>query len=196
MSPRRVTYANVASTLAVVLALGTGASYAATQLPKDSVGAEQIRAKAVRSEEVKDGSLAVGDLSAAARKALRPPASVPSGTTVRGGWLMTGDIPDNSTGVDLGVSLPVPAPVPIGPGDVLTDGYQEGNNLCTGTLAEPTAPAGKVCVYTLANATMNNVTAASPIYMPSNRFAFGIDIYPSFSYANVGAGGTFAYTAP
>jgi len=41
-----LTYANVLSTLAVFLVLGSGA-YAATQLPKNSVGAKQLKKEAV-----------------------------------------------------------------------------------------------------------------------------------------------------
>lgn len=46
----RLTYANVTATLALFIALG-GSSYAFT-IPRDSVGARQIRTNAVRSSEV------------------------------------------------------------------------------------------------------------------------------------------------
>ena len=76
---RRLTYANVISSLALFIAL-SGTSYALT-LARNSVGAEQIRpgavrasevrSGAVRSAEVRDRSLGVRDLSTAARRALR-----------------------------------------------------------------------------------------------------------------------------
>lgn len=66
----RLTYANVMSTIAAFVALG-GTSYAVTQLPHDSVGARQIKRSAVRSPEVKNGSLRLGDLGARTRAALR-----------------------------------------------------------------------------------------------------------------------------
>jgi hypothetical protein len=76
---QRLNFANVMSSAAVFIALG-GTSYALT-LPRNSVGAEQIRrgavrasevrSGAVRSSEVKDRSLGVRDLSTAARGALR-----------------------------------------------------------------------------------------------------------------------------
>ncbi|MBS1881804.1 MAG: collagen-like protein [Actinobacteria bacterium] len=58
----RLTYANVVSTLCLFAALGGGA-YAAgvTMLPRNSVGAAQIRKGAVRSPQVKDGSLLARD---------------------------------------------------------------------------------------------------------------------------------------
>jgi Collagen triple helix repeat (20 copies) len=48
---RHLTYANVAATLALFLALG-GAAYAATQLPKNSVGTNQLRKEAVTAAKI------------------------------------------------------------------------------------------------------------------------------------------------
>jgi hypothetical protein len=59
---RHLTYANVAATLAVVLAL-TGTAYAAG-LPKDSVGSKQIKNNAVKSKDLKDASVTGKDLRA------------------------------------------------------------------------------------------------------------------------------------
>jgi hypothetical protein len=56
----KLTFANVMSVTAVFIALG-GSAIAITQLPKDSVGARQIKADAVRSAEVKDFSLQADD---------------------------------------------------------------------------------------------------------------------------------------
>ncbi|MGN6663913.1 MAG: hypothetical protein ACTHK6_06890 [Solirubrobacterales bacterium] len=56
----RLTYANVISTICLFLLLGGGA-YAATQLPKNSVGTKQV----------KNGSITLSKLNAAARKALK-----------------------------------------------------------------------------------------------------------------------------
>jgi hypothetical protein len=48
---RHLTYANVAATLALFLALG-GAAYAATQLPRNSVGTAQLRKEAVTTAKI------------------------------------------------------------------------------------------------------------------------------------------------
>jgi len=61
MRASKVTYANVTATLALVVALG-GTSYAATQLPKNSVKAKQIKTDAVRTQEIKDGSVGSPDI--------------------------------------------------------------------------------------------------------------------------------------
>lgn len=57
---KHLTFANVIACLALFVALG-GASYAATQLPKNSVGSEQIKKDAVTGVKVKDGSLRAAD---------------------------------------------------------------------------------------------------------------------------------------
>jgi hypothetical protein len=64
-----LSYANVMATIAVFLALG-GVGYAATALPKNSVGAPQIKRGGVASSEVKNGSLKRVDFSKSALASL------------------------------------------------------------------------------------------------------------------------------
>ncbi len=61
---------NVVGYLALFAALG-GTSYAAVRLPANSVGAKQIKAKAVRASEVKNGTLGLAELSGRAESALQ-----------------------------------------------------------------------------------------------------------------------------
>jgi hypothetical protein len=70
----RLSYANVVATLALVLALG-GVSYAATKLPKNSVGAKQLRKNAVTSAKVKNQTLTGKDIN------LKKLGTVPSAKT-------------------------------------------------------------------------------------------------------------------
>jgi hypothetical protein len=49
----RITYANVVSTLALVIALGMGSAYAANQLAPKSVGAPQLRPGAVTADKIR-----------------------------------------------------------------------------------------------------------------------------------------------
>ena len=51
----KLTYANVMATVAVFIALG-GASYAATQLPKNSVGTKQLKNGAVTQRKISMGA--------------------------------------------------------------------------------------------------------------------------------------------
>ncbi len=53
---------NTVAYVALMIALG-GTSYAAAQLPRDSVGDDQIRANAVGSSELKEGSVRSSDLA-------------------------------------------------------------------------------------------------------------------------------------
>ena len=62
-----LTYANVASTLALVLALG-GVGYAATSLPAGSVGTKQLKTGAVTSPKVHDRTLRLHDLGGKVNK--------------------------------------------------------------------------------------------------------------------------------
>ena len=59
---KRFTYANVMSSIAVFIVLG-GAAFAATQLPKNSVGTKQLKKNAVNGSKVKNGSLTGADLN-------------------------------------------------------------------------------------------------------------------------------------
>ena len=60
---RRLTFANVMSVIAVFIALG-GAGYAASNLPKNSVGTKQLKKNAVTGDKVKNGSLGGPDVDA------------------------------------------------------------------------------------------------------------------------------------
>ncbi len=63
---KRLTYANVISTICLFVVLGGGAYAAgAIHLPKNSVGNKQLKKNAVTSDKVKDGSLTGADINAA-----------------------------------------------------------------------------------------------------------------------------------
>ena len=66
----RLTYANVTATLALFIALG-GTSYAAITLPRNSVGAKQIRPEAIGSSEIRSRAIQLKDISRRARTSLR-----------------------------------------------------------------------------------------------------------------------------
>jgi len=76
----RLTYANVVASLALFVALG-GVSYAATSLPKGSVGPKQIRAEAVRTGKVADGAVTAAKLAKGVRERLAPVGGAPAVTT-------------------------------------------------------------------------------------------------------------------
>jgi hypothetical protein len=72
-------YANVASTVALVLALSSGAYAATTTLPRNSVGTPQLKSDAVTGAKVLDGSLRRKDLALGSLPSPEPGAPGPSG---------------------------------------------------------------------------------------------------------------------
>lgn len=230
----RITYANVVASLALFAALG-GTSYAAIALPKNSVGAQQVKAGAVRSAEVKDGALtrrdfargtllqgSKGDTGPAGPKGDAGPAgpkgdtgpsgdpgialadpSLESGRTVIGFWRLQGR---NNAATQkpalLNIALPAKAPVALTAGNVnfapgadsATTSDEEAD--CTGSEQSPTAPAGKVCIY------------SDDVFGPMTSiggFTVGNGLGGRLGFSISGAapattdydlGGTWAYTAP
>ena len=96
---RRLTYANVVSTLALVLAVGGGGFAVAAALKKNSVGPKQVKNESLKSQELKneqavkgedvvDGSLAGGDVQDGSL----------AGGDVQDGSLAGGDVQDGSLG--------------------------------------------------------------------------------------------------
>lgn len=60
---KRLTYANVMSSIAVFLVIAGGSALAASQLAKNSVGSRQLKKNAVTAAKVKDNSLTGGDIN-------------------------------------------------------------------------------------------------------------------------------------
>ncbi len=74
----RLTYANVVATVALFAALG-GVSYAATALPKNSVGTSQVQVEAVRTGKIADGAVTASKLGQGVRERIAA-SGVPSAT--------------------------------------------------------------------------------------------------------------------
>jgi len=80
---KRLTYANVMSTLAVFLVLG-GATAFAAGLGKNSVGPKQLKRNAVTSSKIKNGAVTEGKIAASARAALQGPQGLQGPVGPRG----------------------------------------------------------------------------------------------------------------
>jgi hypothetical protein len=167
----RLTYANVLSTFCVFALLGGGA-YAADKalLPKHSVGARQLKANAVRSAQVKDGSLLARDFKAGQ---LPAGAAGPQGDTgPRGPQGMAG--PPGEPG-PIGPSEAFDAILPDGPKDIAL------SPLYT-TVVELSLPPG---TYVLgANLVAANKSTTTGTYVRcalfSDRDVNGVDNYPIY----------------
>ena len=134
--------------------------------------------------------------------------TIPSGTTVRGTWRVAsiislrsavGDRSTSSTFVDLGGIAPVAltsTTVNFG-----SPGAADADPSCTGSIFDPTAPPGKVCVYfvvaTQADSTRLSATASA--ILPTQSFTVTAVSNPA-SGTNTGEAfsvtGVWAYTAP
>lgn len=63
---QRITYANLTSILAIVIALATGTAWAASQLPPKSVGTKQLRNGAVTADKLRKNSVTTDKIKNAA----------------------------------------------------------------------------------------------------------------------------------
>jgi hypothetical protein len=107
------------------------------------------------------------------------------------------------------VTLPMPAPVGLSDGDVFVnvDGWQgsEGqtkptttdtNAGCNGTPANPTAPAGKVCIYVSGADHAFNLSGYSVLFdTGASKYGFKLKWDASQS-GDTFVDATWAYTAP
>jgi hypothetical protein len=75
----RLTYANVVASIALFAALG-GVSYAATSLPKNSVGTDQIQAEAVRTGKLAEDAVTASRLSQGVREQIAAASVTPTAT--------------------------------------------------------------------------------------------------------------------
>jgi hypothetical protein len=97
----RLSYANITATLALFIALG-GTGYAAITLPRDSVGARQIRSKAVGTKEIRDRAIRLRDIARSARGSLRGQQGPPGPAGNPGAPAVTEHVQVNSGGDSTG----------------------------------------------------------------------------------------------
>jgi len=104
----RLTYANLTSTLALVIALGMGSAYAADQMAPKSVGARQLRPGAVTADKIRKNAVTAPKIEAQAVKQGK----------IAGGAIVTSKLAD---GTVTGAKIPAGAITPDKiPNDSLT----------------------------------------------------------------------------
>jgi hypothetical protein len=89
----RITYANVTSTLALVLALTMGTAYAANQLAPKSVGAKQLRPGAVTAKKIRKNAVTAPKIEAQAIKQGKIANGAVSGEKIANGVITSAKIP-------------------------------------------------------------------------------------------------------
>ena len=213
-APRRISYANVTSTLALVLALG-GTSYAAVtitgrnirnesitaaDLATGSVGSAEVRNGSLRSADFKAGELPAGPAGprgangtpgANGANGVQGPAgplpdTLPSGKTLRGAYEVQA-----AAGAlkDELTSFTFPlAAAPVSHVWLLGVSNPDPAN-CTGTAADPQAAPGHVCVYEGSK----SAAGTSAMIVSANRFSVTASL---FSASGGYSAGTWAVTAP
>jgi hypothetical protein len=102
----KLTYANLVSTLALVLALGLGSAYAANQLAPRSVGARQLRPGAVTADKIRKNAVTAPKIEALAVKqgkiasgaivTEKIAAGAVTGAKIASGAVTPDKVPDNS----------------------------------------------------------------------------------------------------
>jgi len=93
---KRLTYANVMSSIAVFLVLGGGAAFAATQLPKNSVGTPQLKKNAVATGKIKAQAVATGKIKNQAVSAAKLADGAVITAKLADGSVITGKLADAS----------------------------------------------------------------------------------------------------
>jgi hypothetical protein len=162
--------------LALFVALG-GSSYAAFQLPRNSVGGKQLKRNAVTSPKVKPGSLLLSDFRSSQRSRLRGPEGPRGAEGPRGpegprglqgvqgltgppGPFPDGDIPSGKT-IRGQYAIGVPSPTNNFITTAISFGFQLASaptphiipagsappDECPGTSTNPQAAQGHLCVY-------------------------------------------------
>lgn len=181
----------------------------------ETVRKRDIRTDGVGSSEIANGSTHMRDLSNGTQNKIKYSVvrAVPSGKTIRG--VVGADHHNTASagtadyGID--VSLPLKARNALGDADVEvnTNGWvngggqtaptsgDTGNTSCTGSVAYPTAPAGKVCIYVTGADNAANVSGHS-VLPGTGTSPYGFKLKWDIP---TGPGDTFvdavwAYTAP
>jgi hypothetical protein len=180
----KLSYANVIATLALFVALG-GSAYAATQLPKNSVGTKQLKAGSVTTAKIKNGAVStakikdgavtgakvdlgslgtVPNAANAANAAHADAASVAVNATALGGSPPSAFAPSTvlRSATVIGNAL-VPAK---------SDGVSSGNFLVTGTglyCFKGFSPAPRTAVASVDTAAEQGSTVATEINPPGGE---------------------------
>jgi len=97
---KRITYANVTSTLALFVALGMGSAYAAQQLAPKSVGAKQLRPGAVTADKLRKNAVTAPKIEELAVKQGKIASAAVTAAKIADGSITSEKIPGNAVTPD------------------------------------------------------------------------------------------------
>jgi hypothetical protein len=129
----------VVAYLALFVALGGGA-YAATQLPANSVGTQQLKNGAVTPSKLKHGSLSASSSSFG--------ETLPSGKTLRGTWDVESYVEGTAAAPVVTGSISFGHRLAKRPTAHLIPRGGPSTPECPGTVKAPSAARGHLCLYT------------------------------------------------
>lgn len=201
----------------VALITGAAGAYAVNkvtskQIAKSAIKSKHVRDGALTGTDVKDGSLSASDIGGGLPRGETGPAGAKGeegpqgepGTSVFDETIPSGETVYGTVGAQMPLaagkqyrvteSFPVPSAQVLDQDDVNFAAGSDGEDdpECTGSHAAPTAPPGKVCIYT--SGLSGNGTLAG---FGDGRFGFGYEVTSSGSNPDfVGIRGSWAYTAP
>jgi hypothetical protein len=157
----KLTYANVISTLCLVLFVGGGSAYAAARLESESVGTEQLKKGAVTPTKLSKGSKAALTGPAGPRGAAGPSGpqgergqagppgplvdTLPSGRTLTGMYAVAGVAGGKFDRALEGISFSIPLASAPASHVILLGGSPTPE--CPGSTANPQAAPGNLCLY-------------------------------------------------
>jgi hypothetical protein len=150
---KRLTYANVMSSLAVFLVLAGGTAFAAAKLGKNTVGTKQLKNNAVTAAKIKNGAVGAGKLAAGAVGAGQLADGSVGGGKLTDGSVGTGKLADGS------VTTPKLADGAVAAGKI-ADGAVGGGKLAdgsvgTGKLADGSVSTAKIAPGAVTSAQIN-----------------------------------------
>jgi hypothetical protein len=169
------------------------------QVKDGSLTGTDVQDGSIASADIADGGVTSGDLSAAARADLLQ-GLIPSGTTVTGVEYF--DTQSDITG-DFGFTISLPgrahAPLTSEIVNFRTDGsgdFADDVNSCAGSASFPSAPAGQVCLYRVANTADTSSIRGAEAYNKANDQSFAVRWSDGGVGQDVYMTVVWAYTAP
>jgi hypothetical protein len=192
---RHLNYGNVVASMALFLAIG-GISWAAVTLPKNSVGTKQlkrnavsrskVRKNAITSAKVKNHSLRAVDFKRgqlpseiAPQGPAGPPGPVtgdlPAGSTVRGAFNV--DFVAAEAGEIQGASISFGLWLPQKPTVVVLAPEAPPTAACPGSLTNPAAAPGTLCVYENTSSNATELTVCNAACVGSTAERYGAELF-------------------
>lgn len=158
-----LTYANVISTLCLFLVLGGGAAFAATHLPKNSVGSKQLKKNSVGAAKIKSGAVTADKLATNAVTATKVADGAVTAGKLADGSVTTGKIADGAVGTgkladnSVGSGKLAAAAVTTGKIDdeAVTTGKLANEAVTTGKIANEAVTTGKIANDAVTGAKVN-----------------------------------------